>query len=210
MRIKPPRRRRIKTRSEVTKKTVLRSDNPELSGFRHGRDQGAMRPCEGAVVRHHAVLSRLTPGVPASGVPDWIGRDVRWLTIADDTLHPIAAGPSSFDQRTLEWWTSHAVCLAVDAGSKAVLDFYGLLASLVKAHGASVLVVRTVEARRLRWHEYFRGLRAPGADTVVMDAMDDPTRGAPFQLHRMGEMGDDFGPNGPSSPGSLVAVIKVI
>jgi hypothetical protein len=156
------------------------------------------------------VLSFLTPGTPTSGVPDWAGEDVPWLTMVDDILHTAAAGPSSFDQRSLEWWVSHAVCLAVDAGTKVVPDFYDHLTSLVKVDGATVLAVQTVEARRLLWHKYFQGLRAPDPDTVVMDVMNDPTHGAPIQLFRMGEMGDDFGPNGPSSPGSLETVVRVI
>jgi hypothetical protein len=210
MDIKSSKRKLGISRSRGANKTALRSRNPKLSELPHRRDQEAMGPSKQALARHRAVLSWLTPGIPASGVPDWAGQDVPWLTVVDDILHAAAAGPSSFDQRSLEWWVNQAVCLVVDAGTKVVLDFYDHLISLVKVHGATVLVVQTVEARRLLWHKYFQGLRAPGADTVVMDVMNDPTRGAPIQLFRMGEMGDDFGPNGPSSPGSLETLVRVI
>jgi hypothetical protein len=207
--IKPSERNLSKNSSEGAKKSSLRSENPKLSILPRDRDQGGTGSYKIALARH-PVLSFLNPGTPDSGIPDWAGQDVPWLTVVDDRSHAAAAGPTSFDQRSLEWWISHAICLAVDAGTKAVLAFYDHLISLVKKYEATALVVQTVEARRLVWHEYFRGLRAPGADTVVMDVIDDPTRGAPFQLHRMGEMGDDFGPNGPSSPGSLETVIEVI
>ena len=168
---------------------------------RHIRKFKQMRP-------RQAVLSWLLPGKPLSAPPHHFDGSP-WLTLADD-FWDAAAGPSSFDHRSLEWWASHAVCLVVDAGMEVTLEFYDHLSSLVKVHGATVLAVFTVEARRLLWHEYFRSLRAPGPETVVMDVMDDPTRGPPFQLHRMGEMGDDFGPRGPSSPSSLQTVVKVI
>jgi hypothetical protein len=211
MRIKSSRQKRITNRGKGTEKRGLPGNHLKRCLIPHGHDRETFGAhCEGASVRGRAVLTWLQPGVPASGRPHWANQNSPSLTIAQDTHHAAAAGPNSFDQRSLEWWVRRADCLVVDAGTKIVLDLYDHLTSLVKVHGATVFVVQTAEARRLVWHKYFQGLRTQCADTVVIDVMDDPVRGASFQLHRMGEIGDDFGPNGPSSPGSLKTMIEVI
>ena len=204
---------RIKTsaRNEKIKRGVqriLRSNNSKLTQLARSGNGGGLGLYENPPARRCAVLFQINPGMPHSCAR--AGPGMPWFALVDDILHAAAAGPNSFHQRFLEWWVKHADCLIVDAGTKILLDFYDLATSWVKVHGAAVLVVQTAETRRLVWHKYFQSLRMPSADAVVFDIMDDPTLGAPFQLHRMGEMGDDFGPNGPSSEGSLATVIKVI
>jgi hypothetical protein len=116
------------------------------------------------IMPRKAVLSWLSPGKPLFGLPyDFDG--LPWLTIVDD-LDPTAAGPESFDRYSLEWWATRAGPIAIDAATPTV-PFYEGLGSLA-AEGHLVLIVQTVEARRLRWHDYFMSLRPPGPPTMMM------------------------------------------
>jgi hypothetical protein len=189
-------------KTSVRERTVPRA-GAEFSEFLRSRDPQVMGPLMLALNKSRTLFSWLTPGTRVIGVPEWAGEDLPWLTLIDD-LHAEVTGPTSFDQRSLEWWTKHAVALIVDA-AKALPNFYEFLGSSVAA-GQRALLVQTVEVRRLLWHEYFRSARAPGVPAVVIDLTNKPESGVSRQLLRVGRLGDDFGPNGPSSPGSFGAL----
>lgn len=181
----------------------IQDDMPEMFEFLRVRDPQVMGPLLEALSASRTLFSCLPPGKRVIGVPEWAGKDLPWITVVDD-LHVAAAGPTSFDQPFLEWWTNRAVSLIVDAATP-VPDFYEFLGSSA-AKGYRELLVQTVEARRLLWHEYFRRVRGPGRPAVVIDGMNNPGPGVPRQLLRVGRIGDDFGPRGPSSPGSFGAL----
>jgi hypothetical protein len=203
---RPPIRRNrkvIRCRAGRIDKTSVSRDGADFSEFLRSRDPQVMGPLMLALNKSRTLFSWLTPGTSVIGVPGWAGQDLPWLTLIDD-LHAQAADPTSFDQRSLEWWTHRAVALIVDA-ARALPSFYETVGSTV-ASGQRALLVQTVEVRRLLWHEYFRSARAPGVPAVVVDLMNNPNAGVPRQLLRVGRLGDDFGPNGPSSPGSFGAL----
>jgi hypothetical protein len=185
------------------RKCTAPTDGDEFSEFLNSRDPQVMGPLLQSLSNRRALFSVLPPGKRVIGMPAWVSRDLPWLTIVDD-LHAAAAGPPSFDQPSLEWWTNRAVALIVDA-AKPRPDFYEFLGSSV-AKGQRLLLVQTVEVRRLLWHEYFRRARAPSRPAAVIDLMNNPGPGAPRQLLRMGQISDDFGPRGPSSPGSFAVL----
>src|SRR5689334_16315298 len=118
---------RIKTsaRNEKMKrgvKGILRSNYPQLSQLpRSGNGRGP-GPYEDPPARRCAMLFEINPGMPHSSARP--GPDEPWFASVDDNLHAAAAGPSSFHQRSLEWWVKQADCLIVDAGTKVLLDFY--------------------------------------------------------------------------------------
>src|ERR1700730_15372628 len=178
-------------------------DGAEFSEFLRGRDPQVMGPLLLALSKSRTLFSWLTPGTRVIGVPGWTRQDLPWLTLVDD-LHTEAAGPTSFDQRSLEWWTNHAVALIVDA-AKALPNFYEFLGSSV-ATGQRTPLVQTVEIRRLLWHVYFRSARTPGVPAAVIDLMNKPESGVPRQLLRVGQLGDDFGANGGELVTSFAAV----
>jgi hypothetical protein len=107
-------------KTSVRERTVPR-DGAEFSEFLRSRDPQVMGPLMLALNKSRTLFSWLTPGTRVIGVPGWAGQDLPWLTLIDD-LHAEAAGPTSFDQRSLEWWTNHAVALIVDA-AKALPNF---------------------------------------------------------------------------------------
>jgi hypothetical protein len=74
-------------------------------------------------------------------------------SIVDD-LDPAAAGPDSFDRYSLEWWATRAGPIAIDAATPTV-SFYEPPGALAAA-GHLVLIVQTVEERRLRWQAILR------------------------------------------------------
>jgi hypothetical protein len=132
-----------------------------------GRDPEVMWTLLQQLRSRRAVLSWLTPGKPLFGLPNSFNQnqDMPWLTIVDD-LDPAAAGPPSFGAHSLEWWATRAGPIAIDAATPTV-RLYKMLGSLA-AKGYLVLVVQTVETRRLLWHQYFVTVRPLGARTAMM------------------------------------------
>ena len=154
----------------------------------HGRDPEVMWSLMEQIKPRRAVLSWLTPGKPLFGLPYYFD-GLPWLTIVDD-LDPAAAGPDSFDGYSLEWWATRAGPIAIDAATPTV-SFYERLGSLA-AEGHLVLIVQTVEARRLPWHEYFVSVRPPGTPTIMMHHLKNPRPDGPKQVTRIGGLYDDF------------------
>jgi hypothetical protein len=202
MHTKPSRGKIVINRSEGTKETALSSDYPKLSEFLRGRDPDAMAALVLALEKRRTLFSWLTPGTRVKGVPDWADQRLPWLTLVDDRAES-AAGPASFDKSSLEWWINNrALALVVDA-AKPLPSLYEMLPCFPK-DGQGILIVETVEARRLIWHEYFRAAAAPGIHAAVVDIMNASGPGKLRQLLRVGRLGDDFGPNGALSPDALV------
>jgi hypothetical protein len=153
-----------------------------------GRDPEVMCSLFQQIKGPRAVLSWLIPAKTLFGLP--YHYDVLpWITIVDD-LDPTAMGPASFDGYSLEWWATRADAIAIDAATPTV-PFYDALGSLA-ARGLLVLIVQTVEARRLLWHQYFVSVRPPGMRTMMMHHLKNTRPGGPKQVARMGRLYDDF------------------
>ena len=189
--------------------TAPTGDAADFFAFLRGRDPGVMGSLLRALEKRRTLFSWLTPGRRVIGVPNWAGLHQPWLTLVDDRAHAAAAGPDSFDRPSLEWWANRrALALVVDA-TKPLAWLYERL-PMYPADGQGVLIVQTVEDRRVVWHEYLRGACAPGMHAVVIDIMTNPRPGTQSQLLRVGRLGDDFGPKGPSSRGSFAAMTKPV
>jgi hypothetical protein len=196
-------------RDEGLEITTLTGDAADFLAFLRGRDPGVMGSLLRALEKRRILFSWLTPGRRVIGVPNWAGLHPLWLTLVDDRAHAAAAGPDSFDRPSLEWWANHrALALVVDA-TRPLAWLYERL-PMYPAAGQGVLIVQTVEDRRLLWHEYLRDACVPGMHAVVIDIMTNPRPETQGPLLRVGRLGDDFGPNGPSSPGSFAAVTKPV
>jgi hypothetical protein len=175
-------------KSSVRERTVPR-DRAEFTEFFRSRDPQIMGPLMLALNKSRTLFSWLTPGSRVFGVPQWGGEDLPWLTIIDD-LDPAALGPPSFDAHSLEWWATRAEMLVVDAATPTV-HLYKALGSSV-AMGRLVLIVQTVETRRLLWHRYFVSVRPPTARTAMMHHLKNTRPGGPKQVLRAGGLHDDF------------------
>ena len=169
--------------------------------FLRGRDPEVMYRLMQKLMPRKAVLSWLTPGKPLFGLPRHLDGSP-WLTIVDD-IDPVAAGPESFDKDSLKGWAIRAQVIAVDAAAPKV-KVYETLGSLA-ADGRLVLVVQTVEARRLQWHQYFVFVRPPGTPTMMMHHLNNPRSDGPRQIVRMGGLHDDFESDRPILPSSASA-----
>jgi hypothetical protein len=192
----PISRNRKATRCQVgrTEKTLggertVPRDGAEFSEFFRSRDPQVMGPLMLALNKSRTLFSWLTPGSRVFGVPQWAGEYLPWLTIIDD-LHPAASGPPSFDAHSLEWWATRAEALLIDAATPTV-HLYETLGSQV-ALGRLVLIVQTVETRRLLWHRYFVSVRPPTARTAMMHHLKNTRPGGPKQVLRAGGLHDDF------------------
>jgi hypothetical protein len=195
------------SRSNGTNKTIIRTDYPPFAEFLRERDPDVMVALSEAFKKRRTLFSWLTPGTIVKGIPAWAGPHLPWLTLVDDLIHRAAAGPDSFDKPSLDWWINNrALALVVDA-AKSLPEFYGLLPSF-PANGQGILVVQTVEGRRLIWHEYFRAAASPGIHVAVVDMMNTSGPGKPRQLLRGGRLGDDFGPNGVLSSFPFAALAR--
>jgi hypothetical protein len=153
-------------------------------------------------VFHLASAGKTKHRLTELGRPELVG-----VTIVDD-LDAAASGPTSFDRQSLDWWINRAIALVVDA-AKPLPKLYQFFGSSA-ANGDRLLIVRTVEARRLLWHEFLRAARSPSRLAAVVDVMNNPGSEPARQLIRVGPLGDDFGPNRPSNPRSFAALAKQI
>jgi hypothetical protein len=185
-------RRRKLIFSEPGQRAKARSAKWTVSGdgvdILHGRDPEVMWSLLEQLKPRRAVLSWLTPGKPLFGLL-YPFEGLPWLTIVDD-LEPAAAGPDSFDGYSLEWWATRAGPIAIDAATPTV-PLYKMLGSLA-ADGLLVLIVQTVEERRLPWHQYVRSVRPAGARTFMMHHLKNTRGEGPKQILRTGELDEDF------------------
>jgi hypothetical protein len=172
----------------------ISDDMPEISEFLSVRDPQVMGPLLQALSPRRALFSCLPPGTRVIGVPAWAGEDLPWLTIVDD-LHAAAAGPTSFDPQSLEWWATRASLLFIDAATPQT-HIYSMLGKIA-AEGHLVFIVQTVEARRPQWHEYFVSVCSPTLQRLVMHQLRCTQPGKPAQVIRMGGLGDDFASDRP-------------
>jgi hypothetical protein len=157
--------------------------------FVRGHDPKVMEPLMVALSKRRTLFSWLTPGKSVVGVPDWAGEDLPWLTLIDD-LHSEASGPTSFDSPSLKWWSTRAGVLVIDAATPTG-KLYAALGSQA-ADGYLTLIVQTVEARRLLWHEYFVSVRPPDMPTLIVHHLKKPGPEGPKQVLRAGKLDDDF------------------
>jgi hypothetical protein len=134
-------------------------DCPE---FLRRRDPAVMGTLMRALGRHGALLSWLTPEYAPCGLPSWVSPGAPWLTLIDD-LDASSSGPESFDEESVQWWNMRASVIAIDTGVPTV-PFYWWLGSLTATN--LVIVVQTIEARRLLWHKYFELSRPLGMRTL--------------------------------------------
>ena len=160
-----------------------------------GRSPEILRPVFTALSRHRGILSWLLPNKRTIGLPYWADVQAQWLTIIDD-LDAVAAGPSSFDIQTFEWWAARTHISAVDATNPHRRQFHVTLAGLVSG-GYLLLLVQTPESRRLLWHDYFVQVRKPNTPAFVIDLMNSKVPGAPVNRLRAGRLGAKFPADAP-------------
>jgi hypothetical protein len=194
------RNRRWKLDSVQCAKTTASGAGDEFLKFLRGRDPDVMGPFLVALNKSRSLFSWLTPGARVIGVPDWAGEDLPWVTLVDD-LHAAARGPTSFDQPSLKWWTVGASLLVVDAATPTA-RLYEAFGSWV-AKGYLMLLVQTVEARRLQWQEYFGSVRSADEPAVVMHLLKSNRPGGPKHVLRTGRLGDDFVSDRPCPPNQV-------
>jgi hypothetical protein len=78
---------------------------------------------------------------------------IAWIVTIDDRV-PEAVGPDSFDHDTLTWLFKDAYRIAVDTAEPRQAFYEHIVDKAYK--GERILVIHTVEARRLAWREFAR------------------------------------------------------
>ena len=185
-------RRRKLMFSEPGRRAKARNAKWTVSGdgvdVLHGRDPEVMWALLEQIKPYRAVLSWLMPEKPLFGLL-YPFEGLPWITIVDDQ-DAAATGPDSFDQYSLEWWATRAGPIVIDAATPTV-RLYKTLGSMA-ADGLLVLIVQTIEARRLQWHQYFVSIRPPNAPTMMIHHLRNTRGEGPKQILRVGRLHDDF------------------
>ena len=95
--------------------------------------------------------------------------NIAWIVIIDDRA-PDAAGPRSFDAGTLRWLFADAYRIAVDAAEPHQRVYEHIVEEGLK--GMKILVVHTVESRRVLWREFSRATcQLYGVIELITDPM---------------------------------------